>query len=55
MGDAVGRFFIFDFSLRAEKENEAAVFSVVYFTNHSVTYVVGGRVGMDDTHLIRSN
>ena len=48
-------FFVFDFSLRAEKYNEATTFSVVYFTNHSVAYVVGGRVGMDDTHLTRSH
>ena len=49
------RKFFFLFSMRAEKKNEATYFSVVYFTNHSVAYVVGGRVGMDDTHLIRSN
>ena len=48
-------FFIFDCSTRAEKKKEAAYLSVVYFTNHSVAYVVRGRVGMDDTHLIRSN
>ena len=41
--------------MRAERKNEAAYFTVVYFTNHSVAYVVGGQVGMDDTHLIRSN
>ena len=46
---------LFFFSMRAEKKNEAAYFTVVYFTNHPVAYVVGGRVGMDDSRLIRSN
>ena len=41
--------------MRAEKQNEAAYFIVVYFTNHPVAYVVGGRVGIDDSRLIRSN
>ena len=41
--------------MRAEKKNEAAYFTVVYFTNHPVTYVLGGQVGIDDSRLIPSS
>ena len=38
-----------------KKDREAAAYSVAYFTNHTVAYVVGGRVEMNETHLTRSN